>query len=210
MHQGQTKGALLALFDPAPMYEEEFNDWYDLEHIPERLPIPGFGTTRRWVAVSEGPRYLTTYELADLGVLKSPEYLRISGTRYTPWSQRMMRKARIFRRMVSDLVPGATAGETGGDALLLSLWRVAPAAGEAFAHWLTAEMVPSATACPGVTAVRAYTTIGDENSNHAVVIYFDEWRSGASPAWDTVLAAAGVEQAQESDRLLYRPYVRAE
>jgi len=36
--------------------EEEFNAWYDSEHLPERLAIPGFRSAR------EG-KYLATYEL---------------------------------------------------------------------------------------------------------------------------------------------------
>jgi len=30
--------------------EEEFNAWYDSEHIPERLSIAGFRSARRWSA----------------------------------------------------------------------------------------------------------------------------------------------------------------
>ena len=34
------KGLLFAAFDYAPAKEDEFHDWYDLEHIPERLRVP--------------------------------------------------------------------------------------------------------------------------------------------------------------------------
>ena len=49
--------------------EEEFNAWYDTEHLPERLAIPGFRSARRWV---RGGTYLATYELDSPEVLQSP------------------------------------------------------------------------------------------------------------------------------------------
>ena len=38
------KGFLLVLMQPPPAFEEEFNAWYDAEHIPERCATPGFET----------------------------------------------------------------------------------------------------------------------------------------------------------------------
>jgi hypothetical protein len=36
------KGILIAAMDFSACREDEFHDWYDLEHVPERLRIPGF------------------------------------------------------------------------------------------------------------------------------------------------------------------------
>ena len=57
--------------------EEEFNAWYDDEHMAERLAIPGFRSAQRWVRdcrPGEG-KYLATYELDSMAVLESPAYL---------------------------------------------------------------------------------------------------------------------------------------
>src|SRR5204862_501779 len=70
-----TRGLLLTMTEPPAAMDEEFNAWYDAEHIPERLSIPGFRSARRWVAdckPGEG-KYLATYELDAPGVLSSPE-----------------------------------------------------------------------------------------------------------------------------------------
>ena len=45
-----TKGILLVAFDLTNAHEDEFHDWYDLEHIPERLRVPGFLNAERWIA----------------------------------------------------------------------------------------------------------------------------------------------------------------
>ena len=36
-------GLLFASFDYSGAHEDEFHDWYDLEHIPERLRVPVAG-----------------------------------------------------------------------------------------------------------------------------------------------------------------------
>ena len=41
------KGILIAAMDFSACPEDEFHDWYDLEHVPERLRIPGFLNAER-------------------------------------------------------------------------------------------------------------------------------------------------------------------
>jgi hypothetical protein len=93
------RGLLLTMTEPPPAMDEEFNAWYDGEHLPERLAIPGFRSARRWVAdvaPAEG-RYLATYELDSQAVLSSSPYLaRFQGA--TPWTRRCLGKAVVFRR----------------------------------------------------------------------------------------------------------------
>ena len=102
------RGLLLTLTEPPANMEEEFNAWYDCEHLPERLSIPGFRSARRWVAdgkPGEG-KYLATYELESPAVLASPAYLSFF-EKPTPWSQRCLGKALVFRRWACEQVePG--------------------------------------------------------------------------------------------------------
>ena len=53
------KGILIAAMDFSAAPEDEFHDWYDLEHIPERLAVPGFLNAQRWIA-AESPAYFFT------------------------------------------------------------------------------------------------------------------------------------------------------
>jgi hypothetical protein len=82
--------------------DEDFNDWYSNEHIPERLACPGFLDAVRFArvpdpsnpnAVSKLAHYLAIYELASLEALTSPEYLNLRGTG-SPRTEKM-RKAMI-------------------------------------------------------------------------------------------------------------------
>ena len=96
-------GLLLTMTEPPPAMDEEFNAWYDDEHLAERLAITGFRSARRWVAncaPGEG-RYLATYELDSPSVLQSAEYLaRFEGA--TPWTRRCLSKAVVFRRWACE------------------------------------------------------------------------------------------------------------
>ena len=97
------RGLLLTLTEPPPHMEDEFNAWYDTEHLPERLSIPGFRSARRWVAdckPGEG-KYLATYELESPAVLVSPAYLAFF-EKPTPWTKRCLEKAVVFRRWACE------------------------------------------------------------------------------------------------------------
>ncbi len=103
-----SRGLLLTMTEPPPAREEEFNAWYDSEHLGERLAITGFRSARRWladVAPGEG-KYLATYELDSPAVLYTPEYLaRFEGA--SPWTRRCLGKAVVFKRWACEQVePG--------------------------------------------------------------------------------------------------------
>lgn len=108
-----TTGLMLALMEPTPEHEEEFNDWYDSEHLPERAACPGFLTATRLVCVEGWPRYGALYDLEDIDVLHQPDYLSFAGRR--PWSARVVSKVRGFLRWTGTQVsPGrALIGSKG-------------------------------------------------------------------------------------------------
>jgi hypothetical protein len=68
--------------EPDDGYEQQFNRWYDTEHIPELMACPGFLSARRYEVVEDvvaAPRYLATYEVTGLETFQSPEYLALRG-----------------------------------------------------------------------------------------------------------------------------------
>ena len=115
------RGLLLTLTEPPAAMEEEFNAWYDTEHLAERLAIPGFRSARRWVAdckPGEG-KYLATYELDSVAVLSSKAYLARFENQ-TPWSRRCLGKAIVFKRWVCEQVaPGGADPHPGAKAIVL-------------------------------------------------------------------------------------------
>lgn len=114
-------GLLLTMTEPPAAMEEEFNAWYDSEHLAERLAITGFRSARRWVAncpPGEG-RYLATYELDSPEVLQTAEYLA-RFEEATPWTRRCLAKAVLFRRWACEQVePGSAEPNPFAKALLV-------------------------------------------------------------------------------------------
>jgi len=105
------RGLLLTLTEPPAGMDEEFNAWYDTEHLAERLSIPGFRSARRWVAdcrPGEG-KYLATYELDSLAVLESEAYLKYFNNQ-SPWSRRCLGKTVVFRRWACEQIEPGDAG----------------------------------------------------------------------------------------------------
>src|SRR4029450_10902059 len=47
------KGTLIAAMNIGHAAEDEFQDWYDTEHLPERQRVPGFLVCDRWIGASE-------------------------------------------------------------------------------------------------------------------------------------------------------------
>ncbi|MCC6531638.1 MAG: hypothetical protein IT531_03745 [Burkholderiales bacterium] len=107
------KGFLLVTMDPPPGLEDEFNDWYDMEHIPDRASIAGFETARRYVCVSGWPKYLAFYDLEEIGVLERPSYKQASWGNFSPWTKRTVAKVRgQYRGSGDQIYPGnALTGE---------------------------------------------------------------------------------------------------
>lgn len=123
------KGFLLVLMQPPPTLEEEFNAWYDTEHIGERLAVPGFETALRYVCTDGAPRYLAMYDLASPAVLDSPAYLKVGFANASPWTKRVTSRVRSYRSFGLQVYPGTSL--TGRAARLLLLrFRALPAAAQ--------------------------------------------------------------------------------
>ena len=73
-HIGGT--VMVVMMDVDPEHEDEFHRWYNDEHLPERLGIPGYVSARRFV-LEEGEavlKYLCIWEMEDGSPLQSEEY----------------------------------------------------------------------------------------------------------------------------------------
>ena len=72
-------GLFYVYTEPGSVDEAEFHDWYDHEHGPARLAVPGFGRACRYRALDgEKPPWLALYELDRPDVIDSAEYKALS------------------------------------------------------------------------------------------------------------------------------------
>ena len=151
------KGQLIAAFDFSAAAEDEFHDWYDLEHLPERERVPGFLSCRRWIGAQNPKEAVALYDLDSLAVLQSPAYRAIAGDNLSPWSKRVTAKCRRLLRFEGEqILPGdmLAPAEAGG---LLVVGMTPPAAVETeFNAWYDTEHVPALARVPGVLCARRF------------------------------------------------------
>jgi len=185
------KGLLFASFDFSGAHEDEFHDWYDLEHVPERQRVPGFLACERWIG-SENPKIaVATYDLETVSVLRSPAYLAIGGDNLSVWSKRVTAMCqRLMRHEGEQIVPGDAVSPPGAGALLAVSMNVDPAAEHEFNEWYNTEHLPQLATVPGVLLARRYQgSVGERkylalyNLANADVSRSDAWRKAAGTPW---------------------------
>jgi hypothetical protein len=87
--------------DIPPDIVDDYNAWYDEEHLPRLVGVPGVERARRFVADGDlSPRYLTAYDLSIKDAFESPAGLK---ARKTPWTERMRSLFQNTRRKMCVL-----------------------------------------------------------------------------------------------------------
>ena len=107
------RGLLMVYVDVPAACEDEFNRWYNEEHIPERLAIPGVLNAARYEAVRGGPKYLACYELHEPEAYFSDPWQRCLANP-TPWTQRMSPRtigSRFVRNLYRLIYPDSVSEE---------------------------------------------------------------------------------------------------
>jgi hypothetical protein len=119
------KGMLLTSMDIDGAHEEEFNRWYDREHLEERVAIEGFLEARRYRAHTGSPKNLFLYSTGTIEVLDSPAYrTRLSNP--TEWSKKNMAR---FKNMIRA-VARVTVSRGVGRGAVLGIVRLRPETGK--------------------------------------------------------------------------------
>lgn len=90
MSQSKQNTGILALWNNcAAGHEVDYEAWYQGEHLPERLAVPGILRGRRYEALAGAPHYFTYYETISPDVFVSSAYLeRVENP--TPMTRKIM------------------------------------------------------------------------------------------------------------------------
>ncbi|MFI5001618.1 MAG: hypothetical protein ACHQK9_17200 [Reyranellales bacterium] len=146
------KGMLITLTEVKPRHERDFNEWYNREHIDERVNLPGFHRARRYVAVKGSPKYLATYECDHVGDLATPGYLALLANQ-TPWSQAVMARFTRFKRLTLRIQVDLSHGI--GGAVSAVRFVPDPRRRKALVAWLRDKVLPRAIERPGMLGAAA-------------------------------------------------------
>jgi hypothetical protein len=93
---GVSPGILAIFNNVAPGREADFEEWFQHEHLAERIAVPGFLIGRRHEAIAGQPRYFNSYLTQSVQVLKSAAYL---GRLDQPTPMTRMVMSEIFKDM---------------------------------------------------------------------------------------------------------------
>jgi len=142
-------GELLIWTDIAQEKEQDFNLWYDTEHMQERASIPGFQWSRRYHSHTASRPYLALYRTDSLHIFSSAPY-RQAFENQTAWSVRNFSAMHNTQRRVNAVTEIMGAG-TGA---FVSLVCLRSAEHAQVALTLTEELCRGV---PGIIAVRVLT-----------------------------------------------------
>ncbi len=196
-------GLFYVYTEPGSVDEAEFHDWYDYEHGPARLKVPGFRGAHRYRALDDAkPPGLALYELDSPDVVDSPEYKALaaeaSDRDKSVAADLVTLDRRIYEQLSED---GSPVGRPAPVVLAVAL--SVPAENEDdLAAWYTREHIPMLLEVPGWRRIRRFRLVRsldgpgpDFLSVHELagpeVLEDPRYRAAISTPWrDRVVASA--------------------
>ena len=192
-------GLLMVYTDVAPEHDEEYNRWYNDEHIPERLSIPGVLDAARYQAVAGGPKYLACYELDAAETYYSDEWQKWL-REPTEWSKRMSPSVigtefirNLYKRIHPKDLPAETAQADMSPVILTGRMSVPPEMEDKFNHAYNNERLPECLKIPGYVRARRFEAV--EGAPKYLTVHemeslavaesegWDNWRTMVTPVW---------------------------
>ncbi len=207
------KGLLLAAFDYTNAHADEFHDWYDLEHVPERRRVPGFGLCERWIGVANPKHAVATYDLDSPAVLASAPYKAIAFDNLSVWSKRVVPMCtRLLRFDAEQTLPGSADSPAGAGGVLVNAMNVAPEHDADFNEWYDHEHIPALAAVPGVLSARRFVDTAGTH-RYLALYHLTEPEITMGADWKKAAGTPCTERLRphfrDHVRILTRRYVRA-
>ena len=139
---------LMTWTDIAPDEEPLFNEWYNREHMRDRIvALPGFVRGRRYIAVEGAPKYLAFYEAVDSAIFSDDRYVAIISDP-DPRSRHFITRFQNAIRTIARIE--FSFGE--GEGAALALWKIADQGGTILDAGRLQQAVQSVLASDGVIA----------------------------------------------------------
>ncbi|KAJ8082791.1 hypothetical protein AAF712_003639 [Marasmius tenuissimus] len=149
----------------AGVNENDFNDWYDNEHAPARVKVPGIFTAVRYLAIDhKSPKWLALYDIADSHVLQSNEYQALR-TKASQNERNIISRLSLLNRQILTLLntsPKLTSPPPAGKFLYVVHMNViatedVEADHEAeFLNWYSATRIELLSKVPGWIRSRVF------------------------------------------------------
>ena len=189
------KAVMINWSDVAPEHRRSYYEWHSREHMVGRVSISGFCRGRRYVAVDAKRDFLILYEVHDVAVLTSEEYLAKANAP----SELTRRTTPFIKNAIRGLTRVRASYGIGSGGMALTI-RCAPTAGteEELGRYLDEVALPQLADSPEITG--AHWLVAD-NAASSIVPAERQGRPTAIPDWVVVVEAVEVEALENARRL---------
>ena len=182
-------GLMLVFVDVPSEHEEEFNEWYNTEHLQELMSVPGILNCARYEAVKSGPKHLAVYEFENAQVIDTDAF---KNRPITPWAQKVGPRAIATTRInnVYEMIHPASvsdilANSEMAPALQIGRMGVSSENEKEWNDWYSTVYVPNYETVPGVIRGRRWKAYRGE-PDYAVMYEFENEFVSETKEWEDV------------------------
>ena len=179
-------GLMMVWVDVPSEHEDEFNHWYNEEHLPELLAVPGVLNAARYEAVMSGPKHLACYELQSPSVVETDAF---TSRKPTEWAQKIGPRvvgSNLINNVYEMIFPSNLSTDISGSdmaqALQIGRMDIAPENSDEWNKWYSGVYVPNYEKVPGCIRGRRWKAVKGE-PNYSVVYEFEHSKVSESSEW---------------------------
>lgn len=179
-------GLMMVWVDVPSEHEEEFNHWYNEEHLPELLAVPGVLNAARYEAVMSGPKHLACYELESPSVVETAAF---TSRKPTEWAQTIGPRIignnlinNVYQMIHPTDLNTDISGSDMAQALQIGRMDISPENSDEWNKWYSEVYVTNYEKVPGCTRGRRWKAVKGDPS-YAVVYEFEHEKVSESAEW---------------------------
>ena len=179
-------GLMMVWVDVPSEHEDEFNHWYNEEHLPELLSVPGVLNAARYEAVMSGPKHLACYELQSPSVVETDAF---TSRKPTEWAQKIGPRvvgSNLINNVYEMIFPSNLSTDISGSdmaqALQIGRMDIAPENSDEWNKWYSGVYVPNYEKVPGCIRGRRWKAVKGQ-PNYSVVYEFEHSKVSESSEW---------------------------
>ena len=186
-------GLLMVWCDVPEDREDEFNRWYNEEHIAEILTVPGVLDAARYEAVKGGPKHLACYELESPAAVLGDGFTKRTKSKWSETMGPTLIGQNFFNPLYQMIFPDSVSGEMENSgmapALQIGRMNIPVERTEEWNQWYNSTFVPNFETVPGCIRGRRFKTVRGEDPLYSVVYEFENENVSQTPEWEAQLDA---------------------
>ena len=186
-------GLLMVWCDVPEDREEEFDRWYNEEHIAEILTVPGVLNAARYEAVKGGPKHLAVYELESPAAVLGDGFTKRTKSKWSETMGPTLIGTNFFNPLYEMIHPDSVSSEIENSgmapALQIGRMNIPAERTDEWNEWYNSIFVPNFEKVPGCIRGRRFKTVRGEDPMYSVVYEFEDENVSQTPEWAARLDA---------------------